>query len=203
MLTASSLIAELDASLAAAPADWRPGVLRRIVDLFVNDAERYDDEQIGLFDDVICRLMTNIERLSLVELSNRLAGVTKAPVKAVVTLARNRDPAINGPILVNSATLPDRELAEIAAAEQAGIDVLTKIAARASLGEAVTDVLLKRGDAQIRRAIIANSDARISESGYARLVAGLNGDKALAAAVAARKDVPAELKPFLNATLQA
>jgi hypothetical protein len=39
MLTASSLIAELDASLAAAPADWRPGVLRRIVDLFVNDAD--------------------------------------------------------------------------------------------------------------------------------------------------------------------
>jgi len=48
MLTASSLIAELDASFAAAPADWRHGVLRRIVDLFVNDAERYGDEQIGL-----------------------------------------------------------------------------------------------------------------------------------------------------------
>lgn len=67
MLTASSLIAELDASLAAAPADWRPGVLRRIVDLFVNDAERYGDEQIGLFDEVICRLIANIERLPLVE----------------------------------------------------------------------------------------------------------------------------------------
>ena len=89
MLTASSLIAELDASLAAAPADWRPGVLRRIVDLFVNDAERYGDEQIGLFDEVICRLIANIERLSLVELSNRLAGIERAPVKAVVTLARN------------------------------------------------------------------------------------------------------------------
>ena len=67
----------------------------------------------------------------------------------------------------------------------------------------MTDVLLKRGDAQIRRGIIANTEARISESGYARLVAGLNGDKKLAAAVAAREDVLAELKPFLNVTLEA
>ena len=203
MLTASSLIAELDASLAAEPADWRHGVLRRIVDLFLGDAERYADEQVGLFDEVICRLIADMERLPLVELSNRLAGVDKAPVKAVVTLARHRDPAVNGPVLVNSRALPDRELAEIVGTEQAGLDVLTKIAARASLSEAVTDVLLKRGDAQIRRAVIANADARIWESGYARLVAGLNGDKKIAAAIAARKDVPAELQPFLAATLNA
>lgn len=67
----------------------------------------------------------------------------------------------------------------------------------------MTDVLLKRGDAQIRRAIIANTEARISESGYARLVAGVNGDKKLATAIAAREDVPAELKPFLNVALEA
>jgi len=203
MLTAPSLLAELDASLAEAPEGWRHGVLRRIVDLFVGDAARYADEQVGLFDEVICRLIADIERLPLVELSNRLAGVDKAPVRAVVTLARHRDPAIHGPVLVNSRAVPDRDLAEIAGAEQAGIDVLGKIAARAELSEAVTDVLLKRGDAQIRRAVIANANARISESGYARLVAGLNGDKKLAAAVAARDDVPAELKPFLAATLNA
>ena len=185
------------------PRTSAPGVLRRIVDLFVNDAERYGDEQIGLFDDVICRLIANIERLPLVELSNRLAGVERPPVKAVITLARHREPAINGPILVNSTAVSDHELAEIAGAEQVGIDVLNKIAARTSLGEAVTDVLLKRGDAQIRRAIIANTEARISESGYARLVAELNGGKKLAAAIAAREDLPAELKPFLNVTLEA
>lgn len=203
MLTAPSLLAELDASLAEAPAGWRHGVLRRIVDLFLGDAERYADEQVGLFDEVICRLIANIERLPLVELSNRLACVDKAPVRVVGTLARHRDPAIYGPILAQSRTLPDRDLVEIAGTEQTSLDALAKIAARPGLSEAVTDVLLKRGDAPIRAAVIANASARISESGYARLVAGLNGDKKLAAAIAARDNVPAELKPFLSATLNA
>jgi hypothetical protein len=37
--------------------------------------------------------------------------------------------------------------------------------------------------------------------GYARLVAGLGGDKKLAAAIAARDNVPAELQPFLATAL--
>jgi len=78
---------------------------------------------------------------------------------------------------------------------------LTKIAARAHLSEAVTDVLLKIGNTDIRWAVVANASARISETGYARLVASLGGDKKLAAAIAARDNVPAELQPFLATAL--
>jgi len=76
-----------------------------------------------------------------------------------------------------------------------------KIAARPQLGAAVTDVLFKRGDRAIQRAIIDKPDARVSESGFARLIMSLNGDKDLAAAIAARDDVPAELRPWLSKIL--
>jgi uncharacterized protein (DUF2336 family) len=201
MLTASSLIAELDVSLAEAPAPWRHGVLRQVVDLFLGNAEQYADDHIGVFDDVICRLIHDIERAPLIELSNRLAPAPRAPVRVVGTLARNRDPAICGPILSQARALPDSDLIEIAGKEQTDIDLLAKIAARAQLSEAVTDVLLKRGHPDIRWAVISNADACISEMGYARLVSGLNGNKKLAAAIAARADVPPELQPFLAAAL--
>ncbi len=201
MLTASSLIAELDTSLVTAPAPWRHRVLRGVVDLFLGNVEFYADDHIVVFDDVICRLIVNIERAPLIELSNRLAPVPRAPVRTVGTLARNRDPAICGPILAQARTLPETDLVEIAGKEQIELDLLAKIAARADLSEAVTDVLLKRGHPDIRRAVIANANARISEVGYARLVASVNGDKKLAASIAARNNVPPELQPFLAAAL--
>jgi len=201
MLTAPSLIAELDVSIAAAPASWRHDVLRRVVDLFLGNVALYADDHVGLFDDVIGRLIVDIERAPLVELSNRLAPLAKAPVNVVGTLARHRDPAIHGPVLVQARALPDHVLVEIAGKEQANLDVLTKIAGRAHLSEAVTDVLLKSGIPDIHCAVVANAGARISEMGYARLVAGLGGDKKLAAAIAARDNVPAELQPFLATAL--
>jgi uncharacterized protein (DUF2336 family) len=203
MLTASSLISELDASLAAAPSPWRHGVLRQVVDLFLVNADYYADDHIVLFDDVICRLIADIERAPLIELSNRLAPAPRAPVKVVGTLARNRDPAICGPILAQARTLPDSALVEVAGKEQIELDLLAKIAARAQLSEAVTDVLLKRGHPDIRWMVLNNANACISEVGYARLVASLNGDKKLAAAIAARDNVPPELQPFLAAALDA
>ena len=201
MLTAPSLIAELDASIAAAPASWRHDVLRRVVDLFLGNVALYADDHVGLFDDVIGRLIVDIERAPLVELSNRLAPLAKAPVNVVGTLARHRDPAIHGPVLVQARALPDHVLVEIAGKEQTNLDVLIKIAGRAQLSEAVTDVLLKSGNPDIRCAVVANAGARISEMGYARLVAGLGGDKKLASAIAARDNVPAELQPFLATAL--
>jgi len=47
----------------------------------------------------------------------------------------------------------------------------------------------------------SSPDARVSESGFARLIMSLNGDKDLAAAIAARDDVPEELRPWLSKIL--
>jgi uncharacterized protein (DUF2336 family) len=200
-LTAQTLLAELDTTLSEVSQDWRTGVLRRIADLFLNGADRYSKEQVALFDTVMSLLLPGIDRLTLAELSNRLADVANGPAKVMASLAGHPDPEVCGPVLERSKTLPDKILVEVAERERVDQSILAKIAARQQLAEEVTDSLLKRGNAAIQRTLLENPNACISERGFARVVMGLGGDKNLAQLVAARQDLPAELRPWLNDTL--
>jgi uncharacterized protein (DUF2336 family) len=200
---AQPLIIELDSVLsrAPAPAAWRGKILRRLTDLFLLDAVSYSDDQIAVFDDVIGHLIEKTDRRILIELSNRLAPVKNAPPKVVGTLARHADMLIAGPLLEKSAVLTDADLVEIADKERRDPALLPMIAARQQLNEAVTDVLIRRGNAALARKIIDRADAPISESSFARLVTSVENDKELASAIANRKDLPAELRPWLDAAL--
>ena len=200
-LTARSLIAELDTALVGASDSWRSAILRRISDLYFSSAELYTGDQVTVFDTVMCRLNKNIDRSLLAELSERLAQMHNTPIKFVGALARHSDIAVSGPLLAQAKTLSDKDLAEIADRDRVDMNQLIKIAAREELSETLTDVLIKRGNAAIRKAIIENPKARVSESGFARLLVALDGDKTLAAAIAARDDVPAELRVWLDKVL--
>jgi uncharacterized protein (DUF2336 family) len=199
---AHSLLAELDTTLADAPTAWRSAALGRIVDLFVAGAGSYSDDHVDVFDEVLSLLIRkSIDRGQLAEVSNRLAPVANAPSKVVDTLARHSDVAVYGPMLAQAKALADEAIVEIIDRDRIDPKLLAKIAGRAELSVAVTDVLLRRGDAAIQSKIIANPNARISESGFARVVSGVNGNKQLAAPIAARKDLPAELRIWLDQTL--
>jgi uncharacterized protein (DUF2336 family) len=201
-LTAQSVLADLDAALPRATDLWRGAALRQIVKLFLAGAESFSSEQVALFDEVICRLIKKkLDRVQLAELSNALAGVGNAPPKMLAGLAHNSDIAVSGPVLQQATALSDDEFAEIAENDRGNAAVLAKIAARKELSEAVTDVLLKHGSAAVRRKILDNSQARVSEMGFALLVSSIDGDKSLAAAILARNDMPAELRPFVEAAL--
>ncbi len=173
----------------------------RIIDLFRSGAQSYTGEQVELFDEVIGRLIKSNDRALLAEASKSLAALETAPVKALGTLARHSDMTVCGPILGEAMALPDEDLIAIADTNRADPKLLSKIASRPQLSEAVTNILIKRGSPAIQRKILGNPDARVSEEGFARLVSAVNGDKSFAAAVAARQDVPAELRVWLDRVL--
>jgi uncharacterized protein (DUF2336 family) len=200
-LTAQSVLSDLDATLPQATDSWRSTALRQIAELFVSGADSFNGEQIALFDEVMGRLIKKMDRARLVELSGALAAVDNAPVKVLASLARHVDPAICGPVIERAKALPDADLVEIADKDRIDPSLLAKIAARGELSEPITEVLLKRGNAAVRRKVLANPKARVSEMGFARVVSAINGDKALAAAIAARPEMPAELRPFVEAAL--
>jgi len=200
-LTSQTVLAELDSALPGKPEAWRSAALRGIVDLFLSGAPVYGDEHVAVFDEVIFRLIEKMDRLQLAELSNRLAPVPNSPVKVLGLLVRHSDAAVRGPILEQAMAVRDVDLVEIADKDRVDVNLLMKIAARSMLSTAVTDVLLKRGNKAVQRKIIDNPDALISEGGFARVITGLKGDKELAAAIAARNDVPAELRVWLTTTL--
>jgi uncharacterized protein (DUF2336 family) len=197
---AQSLLTELDMALVRQPEPWRRDALRQMIDLFLSSAEVCDTAQTDVFDEVLYRLIKKSDRATLAEVATVLAPVQKGPAKVLGTLARHSDTSISGPVIALSSALRDKDLADIA--EKAEQRMLMAIAARPKLGEAVTDVLLKRGNQDIKLRVINNPKAKLSEAGFARLVIGLNGDKKLAAAISARSDVPPELRPWLVQTLE-
>jgi len=193
-LTTQGLLAELDTTLPQATESWRSAALRRIADLFVASAENYNDAQVAQFGEVIGRLILNTGRLQLAELSDLLAKAPSAPVNVVGLLARHIDIAVCGPVPERAAALPDNDLVQIAD-DRTNMTMLMKIAARPQLSEAVTDVLLKRGNRNV--APSSTIRKRAFPKPVSRVIMGLNGDKELAAAIAARNDVPPELRPRL------
>jgi uncharacterized protein (DUF2336 family) len=197
-LTPQTLLAELDTALPQAAESWRGTVLRRITDLFLSGADLYAEQHVALFDAVMSRLLPGLDRDELAELSGRLAIVDNAPMNVLASLARHPDIVVSGPVLERAKGLPDKVLAEAADRDRVDPNILAKIAARPQLGETVTDALLKRSAQPRQRTLIDNPNARISEGGFARVIMGLDGDKGFAQAIAARGDLPAELRPWLK-----
>lgn len=199
MVQDHSLIAELESAIASGSKDKRVDALRRITDLFVADADRLNDQQIDVFDDVLSHLIKRIEGRALTELSQRLAPVNNAPLDVVRQLARNDDIAVAAPVLTQSRRLTDHDLIDIANTKAQGH--LLAIAGRSQITPIVTDALLDRGDQQVFHKLAGNSGANFSDNGFATLVRHSERDERLAEAVGSRLDVP--LKLFRELLLRA
>src|SRR5271169_4931125 len=179
-----SLIAELEDAIKSGSSDKRVQTLRRVTDLFLNDADRLNEAQIGLFDDVLCHLIKRIEIKALVELSGHLAPVDNAPIEDIRQLARNDEITVAGPVLTQSTRLTTGDLVEIAGTK--GQQHLLAISGRSQLEEAVTDVLLVRGDREIVHKLARNAGARFSETGFTTLVRNAETDESLAEKIGLR-----------------
>jgi uncharacterized protein (DUF2336 family) len=188
MLAQQSLITELEDAISSGSADRRIDTLRRVCDLFETGASMYSDEQVDLFDDVIGRLAAKIEVKARVELSNRMAPIANAPVNIVKALACDDMIEVAGPVLAQCARLDDEDL--IGTARNKSQQHLLAIAQRTSLSEAVTDVLVTRGDREVVHSVAGNDGARFSDAGFGVLVERAGNDDALAQQVGLRADIP-------------
>jgi uncharacterized protein (DUF2336 family) len=188
MANRHSLIDELENALASGTSDQRIHTLARITDLFVIGAESYSVDQIDIFDDVLVKIAARIEAKSLARLSNRLAPVPNAPKRIVKELAFHEDIEVARPILVGSERLDESDLVENARSQSQ--EHLLAISERKSLSEAITDVLVERGDREVVRSVASNTGARFSNAGFRRLVTRSTGDDWLAASVGSRRDIP-------------
>ena len=191
MATPASLIPELEEVLSRGSAERRAETLRRITILFIDGADQYNDDHVGLFDDVLMRLIVEIESKTLAELAHRLAPIDNAPIQLMRRLAKDDDIAIAGPVLRRSARLDESDLVDIA--REKGSDHLLAISSRSHIGEAVTDVLVDRGDRDVVRSVATNKGAKFSEASFTNLVKRAESDGILAETVGLRSDIPLHL----------
>jgi uncharacterized protein (DUF2336 family) len=184
----SSLFDDLDAALRSGSSEKRVVMLRQLTDLFLSEADRLNEEQIGVFDDVLVQLIERIETRTLAELSERLAPVANAPIDVTLNLARHSEIGIARPVLTNSTRLTTAQLVEIASTKSQ--DHLLAISERAQIETAVTDVLLDRGNRAVVHSVAGNSGAQFSQNGFAALLKAAETDDKLAVKTGSRLDLP-------------
>jgi len=194
----ASLLPELENVVQHGSAEKRAETLRRITTLFIDGAAAFSDDHVALFDDVIGYLIEEIEAKALAELARRIAPVTNAPEGVVRTLAENDDIAVAGPVL-KQAKLDDPELMQIA--EKKSQAHLLAMSERASVSEALADILVARGDREVARSVATNNRAKLSENAFTTLVKRAEQDGVLAEKVGLRTDIPPRL--FRQLLLQA
>jgi uncharacterized protein (DUF2336 family) len=193
-----NLINELKHVIAVSSIERRAEVLLHITDLFVTESARISDEEIGLFDDVIVLLATDIEISVRTLLAQRLAPIARAPVNIIRKLATDDEIRIASPVLIQSERLDEATLVQTARAKSQSH--LFAISQRRTLNENVTDVLVERGNRYVVLNTAKNLGAKFSKLGFSRLVARSNGDDALATCVGVRNDIPNDLFLALMAT---
>jgi uncharacterized protein (DUF2336 family) len=191
MSAAASLIPELEDVIAHGTRQRRAEMLERITALFVHGSSRYSDDQVSLFDEVFSLLIAEIETKARAALSGHLAPLDNAPPKVLRALAHDDAIEVAGPVLKLAKRLPETDL--VALAETKSQAHLQAISKRSSLGEAVTDVLVRRGNREVARQVAENHGARISETGFVRLVERAESDGLLAEKVGLRPDIPPKM----------
>jgi uncharacterized protein (DUF2336 family) len=186
-----SLFDDIDAALQSGSSEKRVAMLRQVTDLFLSQANRLNDEQIGIFDNVLVQLIKKMESRTLVEISARLGRIANAPIDVTLSLARHCEIGIARPILTNSSRLTTAHLVEIAGTKSQ--DHLMAISERAQIETTVTDVLLDRGNRAVVRSVAGNSGAQFSEDGFAALLKAAEADDRLAETTGSRLDLPFDL----------
>jgi uncharacterized protein (DUF2336 family) len=188
VLQPNSLIAELEDAVRSGSSDKRIATLRQVTDLFLNGGERLSEDQVKVFDEVLCLLVTRVESRARAELGARLAPVDYAPFEVIQKLARDNEIAVAGSVLATSSRLRTTDLVEIASSK--GQEHLLAISGRTDLPEAVTDVIVDRGEGKVIRKLANNASARFSDTGYSKIVARSEADSELIEILGLRVDLP-------------
>jgi uncharacterized protein (DUF2336 family) len=145
----------------------RHELLRALADALFDPSQGLSDRERELFDDIIEKVLDDVEPMARLEFAERLAGRTDAPHCVVKRLAGDII-AVAAPVLNRSPLLCDDDLAQLA--RNKSQDHLLAIARRVELSERITDILVDRGDGLVLDSIAENIGARFSQSGAAALI---------------------------------
>ena len=184
----NSIIAELEDAVRSGSSEKRVDTLRQVTNLFLHDGERLSEDQVKVFDDVLCILVARVESRARAELSARLAPVDYAPFEVIQQLARDDEIVVAGNVLTHSSRLRTSDLVEIANTK--GQEHLLAISSRTNLPEVVTDVIVDRGEGSVIRKLANNASARFSDTGYSKIVARSEADAELIEVLGLRVDLP-------------
>ena len=183
-----ALFQELEQAVSKSSDARRAEMVRHLTDLLVANVDAYSDDEITLLDDVFLRLVVTIEETARTLLAERLAPLSKAPRGVLHALACDDAIKVAYPILAKSGAIDEISLIECAKTKSQAH--LFAISCRASLSEAITDVLVGRGDRRVVLNTAQNAGAKFSDKAFSILINRSRNDDQLATCVGSRPDIP-------------
>jgi len=183
-----SLIDEVQSAATSGTTKRQLKALTRITDLFLAGSGTYSKQQIELFDEIFKTIVTVIELKTRVKLAHHFATDANAPATLVRAFAFDDALAVAAPVLSQSTALDEADLVLCCSTQSQGH--LHAIARRQTISEAITELLIQRGEPAVVRAVAKNPGARISDRSFGELVVRSGDDAELAVHVGTRCDIP-------------
>jgi uncharacterized protein (DUF2336 family) len=185
-----SKLQELIALAKEPSSEKRRVLLREVTDLFFVNPDHRPGE-MALFDEVMNQLAGEMEAVVRAELAGRVADAHPGPSRLLRGLAADASIDVARPVLERSADLSDADL--LAVARQRGQAHLQAISRRDQVSEAVSEVIVARGDDTTLGVLLNNDGARLSRQAHEAAVDRAEANPALHAAVVNRSDLPPDL----------
>ena len=184
-----SRLPDLIALAEEGSSEKRRALLRELTEHFFGTPARTATEDT-LYGVVLAKLADDMELAVRAELSTRFANTPDAPHALIRRLA-NDEAAVAGAVLAHSPVLTDEDL--LGVVRKHGQDHLRAVSARTSVSEAVSEVIVERGDDETLGTLLRNDGARLSRKASETAVERAKANPALHDATVSRAGLPADL----------
>ncbi len=184
-----SRLPDLIAMAQEPSSEKRRALLRELTEHFFGTAPRSAAED-DLYDAVLSELSADMETAVRAELSARFALSPNAPRNLIRRLA-NDEVAVAEAVLRASSVLTDEDLLGVVRSK--GQDHLRAVSGRAKVSEAVSDVIVERGDDETLGTLLRNDGAVLSRAASETAVERAKANPDLHAATVERSALPADL----------
>lgn len=180
-------LADIRSAFSAADAHAKLGIFRRAIALCVASMPTASDQVVNLFDIVIAQLSQFMDFDALLELSEALSTLERAPRGMLHTLAEGRY-SIAKPIIEKSPAIDESVLIRIA--NRGDEDFLFSIARRPTISIRLSDILITKGGRATILTLAKNAGAQFSDYGIELLVTNAGTDPTLQMILTRRTDLP-------------
>jgi uncharacterized protein (DUF2336 family) len=167
----------------------RRELLREVTDLFFGQPACSGAES-ELFDSVLTQLSSDMEEAVRAELAHRFADASVAPGRLIFTLA-NDTIAVAEPVLARSPVLTENDLLQVVKTKGQGH--LRAVSSRPEVPEAVSEVIVDRGDDHTLGVLLRNGGAKLSRGASEAAVERAVANPELHEAVVERPNLPPDL----------
>ena len=148
-------------------------------------------QERALAGDTLLRLVSRMPVASLVALCDRLCIMDAPPPLLVRRLINHENAAVAGPLLERCPGISDQDLMSMVG--KGDVATLRLIARRRHLSPALTDALIRHGDASVTIAVVRNPGAALSHEAFNMLAEAAKTRTSLQAPLATRADTPAPI----------